>query len=149
MLGSCKISAENILPVWLVTEELKRVRHKLMASSFVGNTGSTPGASKTFQPRGCGLISISVIVRVLSVGCIAWLDGMARLQIHSKVQDAGAFAEPQHGFCRQEGLARGSNQTGEPIFRAIFAVRRWLFFQEASFDELCDGLKGAGVAEKK
>jgi len=30
--------------------------------AFAGNTGSTPGASKTFQPQRCGLTSISVIM---------------------------------------------------------------------------------------
>jgi len=30
---------------------------------FVKKTGSTPGASKTFQPLRCGLISITVIAR--------------------------------------------------------------------------------------
>jgi hypothetical protein len=33
----------------------------LIACRFSGKTGSTPGASKTFQPLRCGLISMTVI----------------------------------------------------------------------------------------
>jgi hypothetical protein len=36
--------------------------------AFSGNTGSTPGASKTFQPQRCGLISITVIETLVVVG---------------------------------------------------------------------------------
>ena len=39
------------------------LRIKLIASFFSGNTGPTPGASKTFQPQRCGRISMTVTVR--------------------------------------------------------------------------------------
>jgi hypothetical protein len=38
-----------------------------VADLFGWNTGSTPGASKTFQPRGCGLISITVIASAAAI----------------------------------------------------------------------------------
>jgi hypothetical protein len=50
--------------------------HSRLPELSHGTQASTPGASKTFQPQRCGLISISVIVRVLSVGCIAWLGAL-------------------------------------------------------------------------
>ena len=39
-----------------------------MPIAFAWNTGSTPGASKTFQPQRCGLISMTVIETLVVVG---------------------------------------------------------------------------------
>ena len=45
----------------------------LCGCDSIMKTGSTPGASKTFQPKGCGLISMTVIERA-ALGCSALLD---------------------------------------------------------------------------
>jgi len=52
-----------------------RITHRaqLIAWSFSGKTGSTPGPSKTFQPQRCGLISISVIATASG-----WLHRLVR-----------------------------------------------------------------------
>ena len=43
-------------------------------SAFAGETGSTPGASKTFQPQACGFISMTVISPGSASFCIMWLS---------------------------------------------------------------------------
>ena len=44
------------------------------AIAFAGNTGPTPGASKTRQPQRCGFISMTVISAGSASFCIMWLS---------------------------------------------------------------------------